>query len=171
MYFFGVQISERAWKSAPFNIEHPKGCMFLIPQPTFKKKLQILHINTAKILKHEYTFFFFFYLWWIDDSSWSHGYAGVCNVFLIRVCLCVCVWPTPPTRQGTFPHSASAMKIRCFLTSLDPEDPFPRCISPSLHRTTQREWEHEESKSKWGETILSALPLHMEMIYWGLGCL
>lgn len=60
MYFFGVQISERAWKSAPFNIEHPKGCMFLIPQPTFKKKLQILHINTAKILKHEYTFFFFF---------------------------------------------------------------------------------------------------------------
>ena len=49
-------------------------------------------------------------------------------MFITCVCVCLCVWPTPPhpTHQaGDFPPSASAMNIRCFLTSLGPEDPLP----------------------------------------------
>lgn len=68
-------------------------------------------------------------------------------MFIARVSVCVAY----PTHQaGDFP--LLAMNIRCFLTSLNPEDPFPNCIPPftppSLRTATQEEQEHKEKKRK-----------------------
>lgn len=88
-------------------------------------------------------------------------------VVMFIACVCVSVCVAHPTQQaGDFPLFGFAMKIRCFLTSLYPEDPLPNCTS-SLHRAIQTRQEHQKRKKQRGQMILSALclPLHMEVIY------
>lgn len=64
-------------------------------------------------------------------------------VVMFIACVSVCV--AHPTQQAwDFPLSGFAMKIRCFLTSLDPEDPLPNCTYSSLHIAIQGRREHYE---------------------------